>query len=279
MIELLSIDEISIISDWAELNVVYSGSPLSKSKIISLLEDNGYTEDVDYNGDELFDSILQELERRKSLYGNNPPFTITNSIISTQIDWNDYPEYLLCLIFSYWGASNAQNGTSLFEQVSNIALKNYLGGEAVTLGFPNAGNLYGHLDNLAKLINEDRASKNPPVHAKDRGVDVIGWNSCGDNRKGQIIVLMQCAAGRNWNLKKQILLDVWSQYINWNYYTTIPSLAITEIVDSKKWSNAIENYGVVFDRARLYNYMYKGSNTIDNTLRTAVIQWCKTKLD
>lgn len=279
MIELTSIDDISIISDWAELNVIYYNTTLSKAKLVSLLEDNGYEEDVDYRGDEIFDSIIQELEKRKYLYGNTPPYTITNSIISPLINWNDYPEYLLCLIFSYMGAANANDGTSLFEQVSNVALKSYLNGEAITVGFPNAGNLPAQLDSIGTALNEDRSDKNPPAHAKDRGVDVIGWSSFGDNRKGQIIILMQCAAGRNWNLKKQIMVDVWSQYINWNFYTTIPSIAITEILPTKKWSDAVETYGIIFDRARIYRCLYKPNASINPTLRAGVIQWCDNRLN
>ncbi|MCX6249409.1 MAG: hypothetical protein NTX61_01530 [Bacteroidetes bacterium] len=279
MIELKSIDDISVISDWAELNVIFYNTPLSKSKLISVLEDNGYEEDVNYGGDELYDSIIQELEKRKSLYGNSPPYSIVNSVITPLIKWIDYPEYILCLIFSYWGAADAQNGTSLFEQVSNIALKNYLSGEAITIGFPNAGNLSGQLDKLAGLLNEDRAAKNPPPKAKDDGVDVIGWNSFGDNRRGQLIVLMQCAAGKNWNLKKQIRLSVWSQYINWFFETTIPSMSITEILPTNKWANAVESYGIVFDRARIYRCLYKPNTSIDPSLRVGVVQWCDTKLN
>jgi hypothetical protein len=279
MIELLSIDDISVVSDWAELSVVFYNSKLSKSKLISLLEDNGYSEDIDYKGDELFDSIILELEKRKSLYGSTPPYTIVNNIISPLINWQDYPEYLLCLIFSYWGAADSHEGTKLFEQVSNIALKNYLNGEAITIGFPNEGNLPTQLDSLAALINEDRSNKNPPSHSKDRGVDVIGWNSFGDNRRGQIIILMQCAAGGNWSKKKNILLSVWSQYIHWYFETTIPSMAITEILPSTKWANAVENYGIMFDRARLYRYLYKHATSVDLALRNEVILWCNSKLN
>lgn len=279
MIELLSIDNISAISDWAELNVVYGNVSLSKAKLISLLEDNGFEEDTDYSGDELFDSIIQELEKRQKLYGNTPPYSIINSVISPLINWNDYPEYLLCLIFSYWGAANADGGTSLFERISNIALKHYLNGEAVTLGFPNNGNLPAQIDSIAALMGEDRATKNPPPQAKDRGVDVIGWIPFGDDRRGQIIVLMQCAAGKHWNLKKQIHLSTWSQYINWHYETTVPSLSITEILPTKKWSNAVETYGVVFDRARIYRFLYKPNTNIDAALRAAVIAWCGAQLN
>lgn len=279
MIEVTNIDDISTISDWAELTVVYYNTILSKAKIISLLEDNGLKENVDYSGDELFDSIIQELESRSKLYGPNPPYTIENGIISPLIEWQNCPEYIMCLIFSYWGAADAKEGTSLFEEISNIALKNYLNGKAVTVGFPNIDSLPVQLDTIARLLNEDRSNKNPPVHAKDRGVDVIGWRSFEDERRGQIIILMQCAAGGNWKKKKQILLSVWSQYIHWFFETTIPSMAITEVLSHQKWGDAVENYGIIFDRARLYKSLYIPSSQIEQDLREKIIKWCKSKLN
>lgn len=279
MIELISIDDIAIISDWAELTVVYKNVNLSKAKLISLLEDNGFEEDVDYSGDELFDSIIQELENRKLLYGHTPPYSIQNGTIVPLINWVNYPEYIMCLVFSYWGAANENEGTRLFEQISNIALKNYLNGQAITVGFPNELSLPEQLNKIAILLNEDRSNKNPPVHAKDRGVDVIGWRSFDDNRRGQVIILMQCAAGGNWHKKKQILLSVWSQYVHWFFETTIPSMAITEILPQKKWSDAVENYGIMFDRARLYRNLYTPLSEIEPVLREEIIQWCNSKLN
>lgn len=279
MIELTEIESVSAISDWAELNVIYSNESLSKAKLSSILEDNGFEKDLDYNEDSLFDSILQELQRRESLYGNNAPFTVEGSVIVPQTTWQEKPEYFMCLLFSYWGAANAQNGTQLFERISNIALKTYLNGKTIILGFPNEGDLPSQLDHIATCLFENRAAINPPSAAKDRGVDVIGWLGCGDSRKGQVIVLMQCAAGKNWRIKKRIMLDVWSQYINWNFYTTIPSLSVAELIETNKWSEAIVEFGVVFDRSRLYRYLYAPTVTINADLRQEIIDWCNKKLN
>lgn len=279
MIDLIDIEDVSVISDWVEINIIYANTPLSKSKLISLLEDNGFEKDVDYDEDSLFDSVMHELQRRETLYGNTPPFSIESNIVTPNNTWDERPEYFMCLLFSYWGAANAGNGTQLFEQISNIVLKSYLNGNAITLGFPNEGDLPGQLDSIAINLREERAIINPPIAAKDRGVDVIGWLGCDDDRKGQTIILMQCAAGRNWMLKKRIMLDVWAQYINWNYYTTIPSLSITEVIEDKKWSEAVIQYGVVFDRARIFKYLYKPTIAIDNELRDAIIDWCNNKMN
>jgi hypothetical protein len=279
MIDLIDIEDVAIISDWVELNVIHSNEPISKAKLISLLEDNGFANDVDYDGDSLFESVIQELQRRQTLYGNNPPFSVENNIVTPQNAWNERPEYFMCLLFSYWGAANAGVGTQLFERISNLVLKSYLNGKAITLGFPNEGDLPGQLDHIAQTLCEDRAAINPPTAAKDRGVDVIGWLECEDSRKGQVILLMQCAAGGNWRLKKRVMLDVWSQYINWNYYTTVPSLSITELVADNSWSEAVVQYGVVFDRARIFKYLYKPTVVIDAALRQAIVDWCNNKMN
>lgn len=270
-------DDISVseVSDWVEITVVYSNEPLSKSKLCSLLEDNFPDHVLD---DQLLDSIFQELGEREVLYGSDSPFKVDGNVIIPQVTWLERPEYFMCLLFSYLGAAKAHKGTRLFEQVSNIALSSYLDGDAVTLGFPNEGDLPSQISQVAEKLSEHRASSNPPPSAKDRGIDVIGWKGCNDKRKGQMIVLMQCAAGRNWRQKKRIMLDVWAQYINWNPYTTVPSISVAELIDKSKWSEATIEYGVVFDRARIYRYLYSRNVIIDANLRNDVIEWCDSKV-
>lgn len=279
MIELNHIDSVPQIADWIELNSIISGEVLSKSKLISLLEDNGYTEDAEYIGDEIFDSVLSELERREKLYGPNSPFKVESTLIQPVVSWQDYPEYVMCLIFSYLGASDNINGTKLFERLSQQVLKSYLCGEAKVIGFPNDENLTLQLDELAKKLFELRGNRDPDHHDKDRGVDVIGWKPFNDEKNSQIIVLMQCGAGWNWSKKKQIPLPAWAHFIHWNYTTTIQSISITEIIELKKWQKVVDEYGLVFDRARIVRCLYSGNFTIEVDLRNEIIAWCNRKLN
>lgn len=279
MIDLIEIKSISRIADWIELNVVYSVSPMSRTKLIAILEDNGYEDDQDYNGEELFDSILQELQFRADLYGAKTPYRIQNNIIEPLADWKSLPEYVMCLLFSYLGAENVHSGTKLFERLSNEALRSYLGGNTLTLGFPNAEALTVQLDKTAASLCEQRGNRNPAPEDKDRGVDVIGWKPFSDNRNSQIIVLMQCAAGRNWKLKKQIPLPVWSQFIHWNYTTTIPCLSITEVVEGNAWQKRVDEYGIILDRPRIFKHIYADSFAVDAGLRQEILDWCIQKLN
>ena len=90
---------------------------------------------------------------------------------------------------------------------------------------------------------------------------------------------MQCAAGRTWEKKKQIPLNTWVQYIHWNFHTTIPCMALTEIVDRRRWQNRVDDYGIIFDRSRIYSNIYNGAFIINAELREAVIEWCDNNLN
>ncbi|HVD99558.1 MAG TPA: hypothetical protein VNB90_15220 [Cytophagaceae bacterium] len=279
MIDIIDIKSISRISDWAELNIIYYSVPFSKAKLNSLLEDNGYEDDVNYKGDELFDSILLELKRRAHLYGPFAPYEINGNVIASKGSWVDYPEYVMCLLFSYWGAENAHSATKLFERLSKEALEIYFNGKGIVLGFPNINNLTNQLNGLAVQLLEERGGRNPDPEDKDRGVDVVGWIPFEDERNSQVIILMQCAAGRRWRTKKQIPLSAWAQYIHWNYMTTIPALSITEVINNKNWQKSVDEYGIIFDRARIFRQIYSAGYSIDMTLRSEIIAWCTNKLN
>jgi hypothetical protein len=205
-------------------------------------------------------------------------YTIENNVVMPALSWEDAPELFMCLLFAYWGAWQKHSATKLFERLSNEVLISYLGGQAVTLGFPNPENLTSQLNTLAATLFESRGSRNPEFTDKDRGVDVVGWKSFNDNRSGQIVLLMQCAAGRNWDSKKQIPLTTWAKYINWNHTTTLPCMSVTEIVTSAKWQNRTDDYGILFDRARIFQYIYRHGYPVNQALRDEILTWCSEQI-
>ena len=267
-------DDVSRVADWVELNVVFYSIPFSKAKLISLLNENGY-EEGEYKGDALFDSIIQEIERRHFLYGVDPPYEIDNNIIRPLKNWKECAEYVLCLWFSYRGADSAHSGTKLFERVSGEAVKNYIEGECTVFGFPTDKTLKQYIDLMATCLFENRGGTDPDPHDKDRGVDVIAWKPFNDDRCGQIIILMQCAAGRRWRTKKSIPLQQWAQFIHWNYLIPIPSISITEVLDDSEWKKQVNDYGIIFDRARIFRNLYRGQPRGDKGLQNEIIDWCE----
>src|SRR5260221_11676957 len=117
MIELPDTSYVSRIADWIELQILFSGNPISKNKIISIIDNHSG------DADEFkIDSAIQELVRRLNLYGNLSPYEIKTNIVTPKFDWRKYPEHTLCLWFSTHGASDAGVGTKLFERLTKSCL-------------------------------------------------------------------------------------------------------------------------------------------------------------
>jgi len=197
------------IADWAELFVALSQEELSKSELGSYIEESAGEEPHEA----FVDSVWQELEYREYLYGTQPPFKVAEREVKSAINWNNYPEYMTCLIFSLVGNSedSAKSG-KLFERITSEAMKNYLQGGAAVFGHPRNIRLRDMCGAIGEKFNCD-----PPRYRKDRKLDVLAWKPFGDCRASQIVILMQCAAGHNWRSKlPELSIDAWRRYIHFS---------------------------------------------------------------
>lgn len=272
MIDVPSVRDINRIADWIELYVLSEGKSISKSKILSILENN--SADV---GEEDIDSAISELNRRLYLYGVVKPYEINGNIITRTFDWKKYPEHTLCVYYSTFGAGNPDRGTKLFEQITKLYLEKELNYKSALFGFPIGSSFKTQLDSFANEIRENRYD-NPNPHDKDRGVDIIAWKEFDNIRPNVILLFIQCAAGKHWNEKKQISLDSFRSFFSYTREATIKSLAITQIIDISDWRNATADYGLVIDRARLFRMITSPKNKTTVKLKNQIIDWCKTKL-
>jgi hypothetical protein len=107
------------------------------------------------------------------------------------------------LLFSTHGAGNAQIGTKLFEQLTKSCIDFFMACDSINFGFPSGVSFKDQLDSLASLCNEERRD-NPRSADKDRGVDIVACKTFDDSRNSNIYLLLQCAAGANWNDKSVI---------------------------------------------------------------------------
>ncbi len=250
--------------EWLELNLLKSGRPLSKSTVISLLTD------PDENA---IDSWFSELVDRNYDFPE-PYYKLRGNTLVPLKAWVDIPEYFLCLYFTFSGAYADKIGTELFERISGVAIKNFIGGEIFSLGFPSGNNLNAELDRLAPLCFEDRGRQAHHDY-KDDGVDIICYKTFGDNKSSNLYVLLQCAAGLNWKAKKTINMDNWVQYIFWATKNIVTSLSTTEYVKDRQWEKSASVYGILMDRNRILNWY---SKSIDKNLRKEVQIWCTEKV-
>lgn len=273
MIELSNIDSTNRVADWVELYVIYEYETLSKSEIASNIRVGG-REPSEIE----IDSVLAELERREQLYGSTSPFEVGDNVVVPKINWRECPEYVMCLIYSMQGVKDtADEGTKLFERLSSEALRSYLGGETIVIGFPSSAGLKEQVISIASKCNEPLGGRDPTSDDKDRGVDVVGWKPYKDARNSQVVVLMQCAAGKHWRNKKQIPLKSWKEFIHWGF-SPITGIAIPQIASLSNWNNIVDEYGFIVDRVRIFrsihNYTFE-----DSDLRNDVLSWCESKLD
>jgi len=250
--------------EWLEINLLLSGKFLSKSKIQTISEED---EDV-------VDSWINELEKRSKNY-KSPLYHIDNNIIKPLKTYREVPEYFLCVYYAFHGAGDNSSGTKLFEMVSAYALKNFLDGEVYVLGFPEGKNLNEYLDDIANKCLEGRGQPAHPDY-KDDGVDAIAYKTFDDGRSGNFYVLLQCAAGIHWSKKKPINLGRWTNYINWFTTNITCSISTVDYVKQREWAKRVSDFGMVLDRLRIYNYLYKSE--VDINLRKEALEWCNTKV-
>ena len=270
--------DVNRVADWIELFVLVNNSPISKSKIISNLQ-NSLTIDEDD-----VDSALLELERRLLLYGKVKPFEVQKSIVIPKIEWEEFPEYILCLYYSTYGVGTVKkgakrdNGTKLFEDITKECLELFFQTSGHLFGFPNTLSFKQQLDNFAKIINEKRF-EDPMPHDKDRDVDLIIFKRFDEVRDNSMLFFVQCAAGKNWDDKKAVATESYRRYMSLSLKSHVSSLAITQIVDINDWRNACDDYGIVIDRARLYQIFSPDKGAISKGLKDTIIKWCKSKLN
>ncbi len=279
-----SIEEIS---DWIELSLHFNESDtISKEEVLRTIEDTNEELDGDDNDAESYlDGFLldiwNELRRRNALYENLMYDIRDNSI--TKIHESTEPHIML-LLLSLYGANQVGNGTKLFEYLSAEALKKYLSGEVYVLGWPVEGlsedenntKLGSMIKDICSKANE-RYIESPPARYNDRGVDVIGWKPFHDCRSGQIIYLMQCAAGkRGFFEKKAIPLGSWEEYAHWANKTNT-AFSVPKIVkDNELWHDKTKELGIIFDRVRIIKLI--SHNDIDNELLNDIIKWNSNRL-
>jgi hypothetical protein len=280
MIPLPDIGDSNRIADWIELFVLSENHPISKSKIISVLEDSTVAID-----EEMVDSAILELDRRLLLYGDVKPYRIKNNVIRPEFDWEQYPEFTLCLYYSTFGVGAnvkgqpADRGPKLFEEITKVCIEIHLNCKSFMFGFPSDDSFKVQLDKFAALLRENRY-ENPNISDKDRGVDIIAWKEFEEIRNNSaVLVFIQCAAGKHWNDKKPVAVQSYRSYFNFNYKAVISSLSITQIIAIEDWNNATNDYGIIIDRASLYRTITSAAYSIQDSIKNQIKIWCEARLN
>ena len=71
-------------------------------------------------------------------------------------------------------------------------------------------------------------------------------------------------------------MNNWTNYIVWFPENIIQSISTVEFVQQKIWNKRTSSFGMLFDRLRIYNFLYE--KDVDPTLRQEVGDWCNLKI-
>ena len=274
MIELPDPVSISRVADWLELSVGTTCEGLSKAATASVVES--------VKGEEPAESFIidvwRELEYRHGLY-QNPCFEVRDRAIEPRANAEPPAEYLACLLWSLFGVQGVtQYPGKLFERITCEAVRRYLSGNAFVFGWPsepttNDDGKESQIKRKIKKVADDLGEKfieAPRPQFNDRGVDVIGWVPFTKGRSGQVVILLQCTAGRDWKIKSPVPLGSWREYIHWSA-SPIRGFAIPAIVKERDWHESSKDKGMIFDRARIVNLL--PTRTDDKELADELDTW------
>jgi hypothetical protein len=237
--------------------------------------------------DELSSDAFVVLEDRAAFVGDRYPFTVEPDLITLRVaDWRDAIVYafLLALNARYvYGLSRKFHlAARIFERVVRVAMAEYVDGEAEHFGWPRDGepgkrNFAAALPGVLRRLGESAAIRyeDIPAKIKDNEVDVFAWRPPGDGRRGQLILMCQCAIGADWN-DKGIRLEKWDPFVLFAV-TPVGASAFPFVPkameDDPKYDHVYlsKAVGLWFDRLRLAKLI--DGTQLDENLRSSMVKY------
>ncbi len=214
------------------------------------------------NGEELTADAFSELDNRQRSCGGAYPFTVTRNVLQAPAATGAHWCYLFCLLLSYKGAGRQKidlKTSNMFEEVAELAAKRYVKGRSMKFGFPRRvvpGNFLAAITHMCASIREGDGPRTSPSsrNAKDAALDVVAWQPFPDGRAGQLILFGQCAAGANWDEKKNELQPDNFIKLYWRAHpcvNPIKGFFLPFCVHPDRWQEVSIHAGAIFDRCRI----------------------------
>jgi hypothetical protein len=235
------------------------------------------------NMDSLCTESMRELNRRVDSTGGNYPFTFSGTLLTTKGDWKQYTPYVFCLLLSY--CDDAQKKIRgirhevMFEHLSCLAAKKYLGGEVVRFGSPRdtlPSGFIKALTNVCGAVGEWSCTHvGRTLRTKDAGLDLVAWKHFPDRQIGKLILFGHCASGANWDEQINELQpnDFCSRWLGGDISPIVKSFFIPHRIQPEVFEDRAISAKLFFDRCRIaYWVTNEEFEKIPNGV--AVVQWC-----
>lgn len=174
--------------------------------------------------DVLADDTFEVLVGFATAAGDGYPFAVSDRLVAVRGTPEDWPVYRFLLALSQRFLHGlevpAQRPARVFERLSACAWGAYLPGRAEHFGWPRSGpvgtrSFRQAAPTVVKLSGErlTTSASSLPKRLKDMECDVFAWRPFeGDSRRGQDVLLAQCAIGDGWDTK-HVNLDRWRAHV------------------------------------------------------------------
>lgn len=262
------------LADYIELYLLVTKAKLSKSDILSFVQNNEQVSEEDV------DVAFSQLDNRLKHYYPFIPFSTNNNILvsADDISLKTHSEYAMCLLFSLNGAASQYEATHLFEDVVAESLRNHLGPHSKVKEIGRCRHLSGITKDIADFLSTCALDK-PCDTDNDGGVDIISAVTFLDEKHGKLTLLTDCAAGSLWENKKAIPLTKWEELFQWGKGRPVPSIAIPGIISNEHRKEKGKEYGIIIDRPRILKGLYLYSFRKEyGSIKDKVLSWCESEL-
>ncbi len=281
------------LADWLELCLLFGGdAAISASSVKDVVDEDGTVDslrrfddewlgggdvlgepltlrdvidDLDVSPSELLvEDVWSVLSWRRTIVGESYPIAIDEAGLARRVvdTWSDCVPYafMCCLSARYvYGLDHDINtGAKLFERLAAAAIQGYWHGEASHFGWPRdeaeEASFRAAFPALIRNMSE-RLTRRPdelPLKQKDLMVDAVAWRPL-DHRRGQSVLLLQCATGDDWG-QKGIHIEAWEKHVDFSVRPQ-RGLAVPFVPEAVKpeldWETFLGVVGIPFDRLRL----------------------------
>ena len=254
-----------------------------RSFVDSGIDGTTYSEQMDEINSGIL-KIFAVLNERAQLFGGDYPFECDSSKLKLKEHLGyKHKLYLALLLSSNLSLFGKIQGelTTEFETISYYALKNYLPPKAIVKQFGNnseySGNAKAKIKGLASDLrmktNDYEMDEIPDRNNKERGLDIIGWLPFEEGCPNMLVILGQCACGKDWKGKHHDTRR-FKNYIQ--FYRSLPyhilfiPYSLINYAANRFYESAeIEDYTIIFDRKRLLEFC--GDEEWFNRLNSALV--------
>lgn len=236
----------------------------------------------------LAEDVLLELQRRSEIVGEMYPIKVTGAHAQRTITtWKDAPAYAFLVALNARHALGLDDGihaaARLFERLVVYALRQLWCGEAAHFGFPRdpieeaafPRAFQALIARLGERLNV--RVQDLPSRLKDLEVDAVAWKPL-DDRRGQTVLLCQCAIGDDWETKG-IHVAVWEMVVTFAVkpYKAVAFPFIPEATrdyTDVEWELLCGKAGLPLDRLRLARLL--AGQELDEELTQGMVDWIES---